>query len=237
MMKGRNPGISDPGQWKVYTHVYRNNLGGINVQYWFFYAYDDWWTTWNHEADWEHVTVSLNAQGQISRVWMGQHTVEEGYYPHELTWFNVTHPQVWVADGSHASYGSEYACDHANQPYSENCWTNYSQRWFTWSGGQGYIDAGMQGGGLVNVGEVSKEDQGYLPGLRPMSGQEWITFSGRWGEQGGSRWTSGPRSPAYQESWDRDTGIATGGGGTAGSGECETTGPSSNQLTELQPAC
>lgn len=228
-----DPGISDPGQWKVYTHVYRNTLGGYSLQYWFFYAYDDWASGANHEGDWEHITVVLNAQGQVSRVWMGQHTAEEGYYPHELTWLGGTHPEVWVADGSHASYGSEYACDNANQGPDENCWTNYSQRWFTWAGGQGYLYAGMQGGGLVNVGEVDTSPTGR----HPMPGQEWMMFSGRWGEQGNTVYTSGPRSPAYQDSWTRDMAAPT-SFGTAGPGDCPaTSGPSPHQITDVQPDC
>jgi hypothetical protein len=194
-----HPGQRDPGQWPVYFRVYRNFMGGYNIQYWFFYAYNDHIGSINHEGDWEHINVALKADGSIDAVWFGQHNGEKLLWPYQVTWHNGTHPQVWVADGSHASFPSEGECDATvTEGTSESCWSNLSQRWFTWAGGRGY-ESGLQGAGLVNLGEAAT----------PMPGQGWIKYSGRWGEVGAlndfnQEGTSGPRSPIYQTSWTTD---------------------------------
>jgi hypothetical protein len=191
-----HPGVRDESRWKVYTHVYRNNLGGYSIQYWFFYAYNDFIAAFNHEADWEHITVQLDGNQQRVSVIYAAHHTPKTWPANQVLWYNNgTHPQVWVADGSHASYASEGECDSAYpEGTNESCWTNPDQRWFTWSGGKG-SDAGLQGGGLVNVGEMPAQG-------RPMPGQEWLRYSGRWGEIGSADVvpgddTSGPQRPGY----------------------------------------
>jgi Vacuolar protein sorting-associated protein 62 len=196
-----HPGVRDASGWKVYVHAYPNSGGGVNLQYWFFYAYNDFVSSANHEADWEHITVRLNASQQVDSIYYGQHTGEKTLYPYQVTWYGTTHPQVWVGDGSHASYPSEGECDATiNEGMNQSCWSNLDQRWFTWSGGQAGAQ-GLQGGGLVNLGEMPQ-----APTLkRAMPGQEWISYSGRWGEVGNVEFTSGPRSPGYQTGfWPRD---------------------------------
>ncbi|HEX8694276.1 MAG TPA: hypothetical protein VF746_17780 [Longimicrobium sp.] len=207
-----HPGVRDPSGWKVYTHVYRNTIGGISIQYWFFYPYNDFIAAFNHEADWEHITVQLNSSQQPTTVIYAAHHTPKTWQAYQVTWYNGTHPQVWVADGSHASYASEGECDSAYpEGTNESCWTNLDQRWFTWSGGKGY-EAGLQGGGLVNVGEMP---QAYT-NKRPMPGQEWLRYSGRWGEIGSEEVvpgedTSGPQGPGqHKEDWNVD--LSTGCG-------------------------
>jgi len=209
--------------------VYRNNLGGYSIQYWFFYAYNDYISAANHEADWEHIRVQLGSDGQPAGVYYAAHHGGTTWQPLQVTWYNVTHPQVWVADGSHASYASEGECDATiSEGTSESCWTNLDQRWFTWTGGKG-ADRGMQGGGLVNVGEMP------ITGTyrAPMPGQQWLRYSGRWGEEGQFDDTSGPKGPGYQtDSWNADFPSTGGTGGS--SGECTSTG---NTVSQLQPSC
>lgn len=41
-------------EWRAYDHV-RRIAGGYDVQYWFFFAYNDSVGSFNHEADWEHI--------------------------------------------------------------------------------------------------------------------------------------------------------------------------------------
>lgn len=202
-----HPGVRDPSGWKVYTHVYRNNIGGISIQYWFFYPYNDFIAGFNHEADWEHITVQLNSSQQPSTLTYAAHHDPRTWQAYQVSWYNGTHPQVWVADGSHASYASEGECDGAYpEGTSESCWTNLDQRWFTWSGGQGY-DRGLQGGGLVNAGEMPQTGTSK----RPMPGQDWLRYSGRWGENGTMDNTSGPQGPGYQTAgWAPDFGTGCG---------------------------
>jgi hypothetical protein len=189
-----HPGVRDASQWPAYVRVYTNAAGGYSIQYWFLYAYNDHIGSINHEGDWEHVTVSLNPDQTVRGVYYAQHNSEKFMTPSQVSWYGGTHPQVWVADGSHASFPSEAACDSSMaEGTSENCWTNVNQRWFTWAGGKGTA-AGLQGAGLVNVGEAATA----------MPGQGWMKYSGRWGELGEFDGTSGPRSPVYQGFWLTD---------------------------------
>jgi hypothetical protein len=192
-----HPGIRDPGAWQTYFHAYRNTIGGVSIQYWFFYAYNDFVGSANHEGDWEHINVRLNASNQVDGIWYAQHNGAVHYYPGDVSWFG-THPQVWVADGSHASYRSESDCDYAfNEGLDGSCWTNSYQRWFTWGGGD-TGEIGLRGGALINMGE-------QLSGAKhPMPGQDWVRYSGRWGEVGTTSATSGPRGPGYQANWTRE---------------------------------
>jgi hypothetical protein len=198
-----HPGVRDASGWITYTHVYRNDMGGTSIQYWFFYPYNDFIAGYNHEGDWEHITVHLDANQERHSVTFAAHHSPKTYEAYQVGWYNTTHPYVWVADGSHASYVFQGDCNAitAEGP-GESCWLNPDQRWFTWAGGKGY-DQGLQGGGLVNVGEMP------LAGTsrRPMPGQEWLRYSGRWGEVGleeanPDENTSGPKGPGYQESWN-----------------------------------
>ena len=229
-----HPGIGNSAQWHAYFHAYPNSIGGISIQYWIFYAYNDFVGSANHEGDWEHINVRLNASHQIEGVWYAQHGSTTLYSPGQISWYG-SHPQVWVADGSHASYVSEADCDYAfSEAVDNSCWTSDSNRWFTWGGGPN--DSGLHGAGLINVGELPNGTT-----HRPMPGQEWIRYSGRWGEKGNFDKTSGPPGPAYQPSWTRDwPSTGTGGGGSgggdcSGGGEEQTAGPGGG--TEIQPVC
>lgn len=184
-------GSNNPGDWPVYAHVYRNGLGNINVQYWYFWPYNDGPGSFNHEGDWEGLTVRLDANNNVSAVHLFQHNdiVTLGYG--SLTWWG-THPTVWIGDGTHASYQSEGACDYYWQEgFDDSCSHNVNNRWFTWAGGKPSWEPGIQGAGVVNVGELA----------HPLNGQQWIRYSGRWGELGTTDTTSGPRGPAYQAKW------------------------------------
>jgi hypothetical protein len=225
---GVHQGVRSPDQWKVYFHAYKNNIGGINIQYWFFYAYNDFAGGFNHEADWEHINVKLRSDYTPEGVYFSAHH-DVAWHP----WYNVTrldetHPRVWVADGSHASYNSFYNCNTTYvYGWPESCWDLDTQRWYTWSGGRGY-NIGYQGAGLVNIGEKAT----------PMSGQEWIQYSGRWGELGSGLTfggTDGPRGPAYQGNWTRDAYVAPSGGGGY-TNECTEEGGQTTSR-ELMPSC
>jgi hypothetical protein len=186
-------GSSTPADWKVYGHVYKNSLGGVNVQYWFFYAYNDGQAGFNHEADWEHVNVRLNPDYSVAGVYYAHHKSVTYYAKASVQWFNTTHPYVWAADGSHASYPSESICNSTIEEAgwgASSCETNASYRWFTWAGGKGTL-AGYQGGGVVNVGEKTL----------PLSGQNFIKYNSRWGEIGNTSETSGVRGPAFNGNW------------------------------------
>lgn len=197
-----HPGIADPSQWVTYFHAYPNTSGGVSIQYWVLWAYNDWTGGLNHEADWEHVNVRLDANHQPLGVHFAAHNDLNWYGASDVQWWGGTHPMVWVADGSHSAYRSQSACNTTLYPLDEGeCWTLDWHRWFTWSGGRGGYE-GLQGAGLVNMGEKNA----------PMPGQQWLRYSGRWGEVGNidiSDGTSGPKGPAYNKNgwWTTDLAV------------------------------
>ena len=186
-------GPGNPADWRVYGHVYRNVLGGIDVQYWLFFAYNDNFAGFNHEGDWESVAVRLRGDGSVESAFYCEHGNCHRKEPWQVGWYRGTHPQVWIADGSHAAYESEAECDRLlfSEGGPDSCETSDDFRWFTWAGGRGN-ERGLQGGGVTNLGER---------GL-PLDGQAFLHFNGRWGEIGVSDDTSGPIGPAYKDKWE-----------------------------------
>ncbi len=101
-------------QYHYHGRVHRQD-GWIVLQYWLFYAFNDWRSNFfganNHEADWEKVFVyvSESESGEIVPEWVA-------YAAHEETGDNLRrrwddpelervgeHPVVYVCAGSHAS--------------------------------------------------------------------------------------------------------------------------------------
>ena len=87
------------------------------LQYWFFYAFNDWRSGFNgandHEADWEQVIVYLDADpdGRAVPVWAAY--AQHDYHGRDLRrrWDDAEqldlvgdHPVVYAGAGSHASY-------------------------------------------------------------------------------------------------------------------------------------
>ncbi|WP_433701016.1 hypothetical protein [Nocardiopsis sp. CA-288880] len=103
----------DNGGATYYGRVSREG-GYIILQYWFFYAMNDWRTIYggvnDHEADWERVTVYAveNPDGTTRPVWVGASSHE--YHGDDLrrSWNDPDlhrdgdHPMVYVGAGSHS---------------------------------------------------------------------------------------------------------------------------------------
>jgi parallel beta-helix repeat protein len=113
-------GGTDLGQYEVpspgrFNTIYSTSVYGREalykpyrvLQYWFFYPYNDWWD--KHEGDWELVQVILSENtrspikityswhsGGTTKLWNETDVKKIG-----------THPEVYVARGSHASYWFE----------------------------------------------------------------------------------------------------------------------------------
>jgi hypothetical protein len=127
------------------------------VQYWFFYAYNDAPIN-EHEGDWEMIMVLLdNAESPVSAVY-SQHLQGQRAAWGDVEKTDETHPNVYVARGSHANYFRAY---------------------------QGKLglesdDVGADGVALnpsdltlIMLGEINS-------GLHSAS-QDWLGFGGRWG--------------------------------------------------------
>lgn len=179
-------GSDSPSDWVTYTHVYPAGDGqGIYLQYWFFYPYNDGYLIFDHESDWEHVTVALNAEREPLGMWTARHgNNQPGVW---RAWSDIrkvdgTHPEVLSAKGSHASYFDEHdvgwqdTVGRCEQPDDQDC---QHRRWRTWLAG-----------GLRNMGER------HAP-LDMAS----MKHKGLWGSDGLLPGTSAPLGPAYQRGW------------------------------------
>jgi hypothetical protein len=139
MIRGRVPGglvaaahvaysRSDAASnFPYYAHVSTDG-GYVVIQYWFFYAMNNWRTSFagvnDHEADWEHVTVYVakadaairssngtapDGAGRLRAVWVafsshddaGAELRRRSDDP-DLSWVDETHPVVYVGAGSHS---------------------------------------------------------------------------------------------------------------------------------------
>jgi hypothetical protein len=172
-------GSASQDDWVTYVHAYPRVDGGINLQYWFFYPYNDGPLFFDHESDWEHLTVHLDEDHKVKGVAMARHEDNDpGRYrsARSLRW-EGDHVVVLSARGSHATYA-----DHDDVPWFEaagrcdNLARCDHPVWRTW-----------QGGGLANVGE--------RPAL--LLTDSAMTHPGRWG---GTRFfpgTSAPHGPPF----------------------------------------
>jgi hypothetical protein len=106
-------GAADPGSSPYYGRVTRDR-GFVALQYWFFYAMNDWRSTFggvnDHEADWEQVTVFLpDPPDESARpAWVAFSSHDEvgddlrrRTDDPDLEWRD-THPVVFAGAGSHS---------------------------------------------------------------------------------------------------------------------------------------
>ena len=98
-----------------YGRVVREH-GYIALQYWFFYTFNDWRSSFqgvnDHEADWEMITVyaAQDAQGEVQPGWLAYAAHNDAGDELRRRWDDPDigrvgeHPLVYVGAGSHASY-------------------------------------------------------------------------------------------------------------------------------------
>lgn len=172
-------GSDDARDWTSYVHVYPRADGGINVQYWFYYPYNDGPLLFDHESDWEHATVRLDARGEPVGVYLARHEDNDPgpYWPWSRVRRDGDHPVVLSARGSHATYA-----DDGDVPWFERAGACADLGacehpvWRTWQSG------------LQNLGERA----------RPRVMADVLTYSRRWGQERLLPGTSAPVGPAYQ---------------------------------------
>jgi hypothetical protein len=183
-----HPGIppSQKAEWRVYAHVHKSSYvrasdhkaAAYDVQIWFFYAYNDSVASVNHEADWEHVTISVTADLDFVSAYYSAHS-NGGRFddPAKLAWTGRTHPVGYSADGSHAVYESAGEHPSAVPGFPDHAYEG-GPTWQTWNN-------------FANLGE-----RGAI-----LDGQAWASYDGRWGEVGTIEDTSGPVGPMYSGRW------------------------------------
>jgi hypothetical protein len=173
-------GLPNNDDWRVYAHVKPSSVlaGGADIQYWFFYGYDYTTLNFNHEADWEHITVTVDGHGKLSSIYYAEHNYGTQYALSDVTFVRGTHPVVYSAVGTHASYAKPGSYEITGSPYTDHA--SDGRVWDT-------------GNNVINVGERNA----------PLSGQDFIRYGGGWGEIGDFSFTTGPRTPSVQGSWNK----------------------------------
>lgn len=213
-------GSMDSRDWTTYYHAYPNDAGGVTIQYWRFYAYND--AANNHGGDWEGFHLILDKNLKPSKLGLLGHKDISYLNPSDLQWEN-THVRIFSEGGGHGSRadpnphldlnqippvqpgikakGGDGIVD-PNNPVTfirQETWTDGNVQWFN--------GATSKSGALVNLGSK----------IRPMNGQMFIQYSGLWGSPGTFYFTSGYWGPAFNETGMKDDWFITAwGAGMAG---------------------
>src|SRR5262249_2885133 len=124
----------------------------------------------NHEGDWEHISVKLDRYNHATVVAYFQHDKP----PQEVPWRDVpkhgSHPKVFSAKGSHASYahpGKHFVRSFLGDDVYDHA--SAGQQWKTWN---------------------------HLARARR---QNWYGYGGAWGEVGDTGLSTGPQGPSHKE--------------------------------------
>ena len=174
-------GSERPEDWVTYVNVYPRASGGIHVEYWFYYPYNEGPLFFQHESDWEHMTVRLDEEGRPLGAYLARH--EDNDPGPFFSWSRLRkeglHPIVLSARGTHATYA-----DRADVAWFESAAVSCDdlaacedRPWRTW-----------EGGGLSRLDDVPES---------ALAGRA-LRFDGRWGATGFLPGTSAPRGPMFQ---------------------------------------
>lgn len=164
----------------VYARVLPDGEGGLALQYWLFYVYNDW--NDRHEGDWEMIQLLFDAPDAATALATGpelvafaQHEGAEladwGEPPLELV--GGTRPVVHPGEGSHASYFR-------------------AEQWFGKSAQSGF--------GCDDTSAPHTELRPEVLLLDDTAPPPWLDFTGRWGERQPS-FNNGPTGPNTKDQW------------------------------------
>ena len=208
-------GAEGGGSSVVYGRVVRQS-GLTILQYWLFY-YDDVYSYfyppsnlfWQaHEGDWESVNVVLSADEEPLYVGYSRHCLGARRSWVDTPRWDGTHPETYVALGSHANYFSA-----GSHPFNPACVPAQVQQILALFGlglpsdytGDGAVAGPPRSGGKVT--HVLRIGEGGAP---------WTAFDGFWGELqyfhapapvGTVPFGTSPRGPAYQAVWNNPLGT------------------------------
>ncbi|HST17313.1 MAG TPA: hypothetical protein VLK36_06565 [Gaiellaceae bacterium] len=176
----------------VYAHVATDaaNPGKIALQYWFFYAFNDFNNL--HEGDWEMIQLDFDAPNAHAA--LATKPVLVGYSSHEgaesakwgddkLQLVDGTHPVVFPAAGSHAN------------KFTEALYLGSSAE-----AGVGCDDTRGPHRDLLPVVVTIPSDPSAAERAFP-----WIAFDGRWGELQ-KAFFNGPTGPNLKTQWTEPIG-------------------------------
>lgn len=216
----------------VYTHVFPNDFGGINIQYWYFFPYNG--TEREHEGDWEHINLILKEDLDIHGAWYFAHghpawvdrqdlelvsknaiCYDDGFcqiaqmaqlpvdrQALERVARNSVHPKVYLAEESHASYASDAACDSGGFLHSDDCRESLAVWWWPSS-----INPWWESGLINPLYWGTLLDLGE----KGFESFAWERFGGRWGVDNPANPLAGhsnsPVGPLFQDSWLQDAAL------------------------------
>lgn len=193
-----------------YARVVRQH-GYIAIQYWFFYAFNDWRSSFDgvndHEADWELVTVYLDdaPAGPPQPVWLAYSSHEFRGDDLRRRWDDPgltrigEHPLVFVAAGAHANYF--FAGDYLPSvplPYAERLLPLWQQAQWLWQRLFGqpasepartigllaipFVEYARGDGLRVGPGQAKEWRPQFLQASPGRPEPPWLdSFRGRWG--------------------------------------------------------
>ena len=112
-------GSTDPRDWKTYFHVYPGADGGVMIQYWHVFAYNEFGGEFdNHGGDWDaSIQVWLKPDLSMKGVWFSRHaddhpgtffcaTIDSDCGAVQVRLFDSTHPVMTIDGGGHAAFRS-----------------------------------------------------------------------------------------------------------------------------------
>jgi hypothetical protein len=179
---------------KIYVHV-TSEAGFIVVQYWFFYAFNPG-TVNQHQGDWEMIQIVLDSTETPQYSVYSQHHAGERADWNDVEKVDDTHPRVYVALGSHASYFRPYQgklgleSDILGNAYtlkpedleiaqlSSQDWLEFGGRWGNWAR---RVDASLGAAGPSGPGNGENAEKLLNPvswgNNKFLVNQTWFTAS------------------------------------------------------------
>lgn len=166
----------------AYVHVTKGMYNGVtytSIQYWFYYAYNDFYN--KHEGDWEMIQVMLNENEKPTHLVYARHYEwETRDWDDEYISVEGNSPVVYIKKGAHASYFT---------PGTKWHW-----------GFRGSADGNGEKLTVEDMEIVLLDDSENRP-----PEQNWLDFAGCWGDWGwdflGSRGPPGPKFRFGGEAW------------------------------------
>lgn len=172
---------------RAYAHIVSepSHPNKIALQYWFFYVFNDF--NDKHEGDWEMIQLNFAARNVVEA--LASVPLEAGYGQHQgaerarwgdqkLEILNGTHPVVYPALGSHASY------------YSSRLYLGRSAAQGV--GCDDTTDATREIRPAITL--IPSEPADYLPAF------PWLGYTGHWGESHRGFY-DGPTGPNVKPQW------------------------------------
>jgi hypothetical protein len=209
-----------------YGRVVRQH-GYIALQYWFFYAFNDWRSSFhgvnNHEADWEMVTVYAADDGEaVLPCWLACSAHDSEGDDLRRRWDDPglervgEHPIIYPGAGSHANYffQGEYL-PAVIVPYTQDLarfWLSARRMWARL--GQGdepdvpegsgfripFVDYARGDGMRIGPGQSRTWEPRLLQATREAPAPAWVAgYAGLWGRYSGDpRGENAPPGPRYE---------------------------------------